>query len=91
MQHPAQFMLRLVFLLAAVGCQPPSDRPATKNSNGKVDFVEIKEPEGRMGEVLPIPEPRYPACEACQQGLGWDGRTEHVEGCPERVPELVLA
>lgn len=32
---------------------------------------------------------RYPDCPACSQGLAWDGRTEHVPGCPERPANLV--
>ena len=33
--------------------------------------------------------PAYPTCTACQQGLGWDGFTPHVQGCPERVEPTI--
>lgn len=36
-----------------------------------------------QGVFTHFPAQKYPDCPACQQGLGWDGHTQHVEGCPD--------
>ena len=41
-----------------------------------------------VDELLPA-MPNYHYCKACQQGLGWDGVTEHVDGCPDKALTLV--
>jgi hypothetical protein len=48
-------------------------------------FAQVHGWEPRVAEH--VPRRRYPECPACDQGLGWDGKTVHVEGCPERVDE----
>lgn len=41
-----------------------------------------------VDQLLPA-MPNYRYCKACQQGLGWDGATEHVDGCPDKALALV--
>ncbi|MDE2103906.1 MAG: hypothetical protein KGL39_42110, partial [Patescibacteria group bacterium] len=48
------------------------------------------EAENPPRQHLNLENPRqsaYPDCPACRQGLGWDGFTPHIPGCPEAIAD----